>query len=260
MTNQRSIALLLLGAVVMVVAVFAALRFAGTLSGSDEVPSAAMSKSDVEKIVKNYLLENPEVIFDAIDRLKAKESDQRLVSLRDKAKEHATQLYREPEPIIAGNPKGDITIVEFFDYRCPYCKKVKAVMADLMKQDQGIKLILKEFPILSKESELAARAAVASVPQGKYWDFHLALMGAEELSEDSIFAIAKSTGIDVDKLRKEMKNPKVDARLEEVQRLGQVIGVDATPTFFIGDSPFTGAMTLKEMKDAVAAARKARPS
>ena len=182
------------------------------------------------------------------------------MSLRDNAKTHASQLYREPEPIVVGNPKGDITIVEFFDYHCPYCKKVKQVMSDLTKQDSGVKLIMKEYPILSKDSENAARAAVASIPQGKYWEFHLALMGADDISEESIFAIAKDTGLDVTKLRAEMKNPKVEARLAETQKLGQDIGVDATPTFFIGDQPYTGAMSLKEMKDAVAAARKARPS
>ncbi len=258
MNNQRSIVLLLIGAVVMVVAVFSALRFAG--SGGDEVPSTAMSKGDVEKIVRNYLLENPEVIFEAVDRMKAKEEGDRLVNLEDNAKKHAAALFREAEPIVAGNPKGDVTIVEFFDYRCPYCKKGKQVVSDLLKQDGNIRLVLKEYPILSPESELAARAAVASVPQGKYWDFHLALMGAEELSEDAVFAIAKDVGIDVAKLKADMKSDKVDARLRDVQALGKAVGVDATPTFFIGDKPFTGVMTMDELKGAVAAARKAKPS
>jgi len=261
MTHQRSLVLLLLGAVIMVVAVFGALHFTGGLAGSDEeAPAIAMNKGDVEKIVRNYLLENPEIIFEAIDRLKSKEGEQRLSSLRDNAKAHATALFKEAEPIVAGNPKGDITVVEFFDYHCPYCKKVKQTMVDLLKQDGGVRLVLKEYPILSKESEMAARAAVASLAQGKYWDFHLGLMGAEDLSEESIFAIAKDAGLDVAKLRTDMKTAKVEARLVETQKLGQAIGVDATPTFFIGDQPYTGAMTLKEMKEAVAAARKARPS
>lgn len=258
MTNERSIIFLLIGAVVMVVAVFAALRFAG--SGTDEVPSTAMSKTDVEKIVRNYLLENPEVIFEAVDRMKAKEEGDRLVNLADNAKKHSAALFKEAEPIVAGNPKGDVTIVEFFDYRCPYCKKGKQTVVDFLKQDGNVRLVLKEYPILSAESELAARAAVASVAQGKYWDFHLALMGAEELSEESIFAIAKGTGIDVAKLKVEMASAKVSARLKGVQDLGKAVGVDATPTFFIGDKPFTGVMTLDELKAAVAAARKAKPS
>lgn len=257
MTNQRSVILLLIGAVVMVVAVFAALRFAGS---GDDVPSTAMSKSDVEKIVRNYLLENPEVIFEAVDRMKQKEEGDRLVNLQDNAKKHAAALFNEAEPIVAGNPKGDVTIVEFFDYRCPYCKKGKEYVSDLLKQDGNVRLVLKEYPILSAESELAARAAVASVAQGKYWDFHLALMGAEELSEEAIFAVAKNVGIDVAKLKADMASAKVDARLKGVQDLGRAVGVDATPTFFIGDRPFTGVMTLDELKEAVAAARKAKPS
>ena len=199
MTNQRSLLFLLLGAVVTVAAVFGALHFAGGLSGSDgDVPAVAMSKGDVEKIVRNYLLENPEVIFDAVDRLKAKEGEQRLSGLRDAAKTHAAQLFNEAEPIVVGNPKGDVTVVEFFDYRCQYCRKVRQSLTDLMKQDGGVKVIFKEYPILSKESELAAQAAIASLPQGQYWDFHVALMDAEDLSEESIFASPKSIGLDVD--------------------------------------------------------------
>jgi protein-disulfide isomerase len=258
MTNERSIVMLLIGAVVMVVGVFAALRFAG--GWGEEVPATAMSKSDVEKIVKNYLLENPEVIFEAVERKQQKEEGDRMVSLEANAKKHATALFQEAEPIVAGNPKGDVTIVEFFDYRCPYCKKGKQTVTDLLKQDGNVRLVLKEYPILSPESEMAAHAAVASVAQGKYWDFHLALMGAEELSEDSIFAIAKEVGLDVAKLKADMSNPKVEQRLKDVQKLGRDVGVDATPTFFIGDKPFTGVMTLNELKDAVAAARKAKPS
>jgi protein-disulfide isomerase len=260
MTNQRSLVLLLIGAVGLVVAVFLALRFAGGLSTSDEAPAVAMSKADVEKIVRNYLLENPQVIFEAVERMQSKESDERIAKMREGAKTHATALFREPEAIVAGNPKGDITIVEFFDYQCPYCKKVKADVSDLLKQDGNIKLILKEFPILSKESDAAARAALASVAQGKYWDFHMGLMGAEDLSEAGIMSIAKSVGLDTVRLRRDMNDPKIQKRLSETQELARTLGIDATPTFFVGDEPMTGAKTLQELKDAVAAARKARPS
>lgn len=259
MTNERSVVMLLIGAVVMVVAVFAALRFAGGW-GEEDVPETAMSKADVEKIVKNYLLENGEVVIEAVERLKAKEESGRLVALQDNAKKHAAALFRESEPIVAGNPKGDVTIVEFFDYNCPYCKRGKQYVTDLLKQDGNVRLVLKEYPIQGPQSNMAAQAAVASVAQGKYWDFHLALMGAEDLSPEAIFATAKDVGIDVAKLKADMANPKVVQRLKDVQKLGQDVGVDATPTFFVGDKPFTGVMTLDELKEAVAAARKAKPS
>jgi len=260
MTDHRSLLLLLAGGLVMFVAVFAALRFSDFFSGSDAAPEVAMSKGDVEKIVRNYLLENPEVIFEAVEKMQAKESTQRLARMREGAKEHATALFKEVDPIVAGNPNGDITIVEFFDYRCPYCRKVTADLSSLLKQDGNIRVVLKEFPILSPESALAARAAIASVAQGRYWDFHLALMNAEELSQESIFVIAKQTGLDVARLKADMDNPKVARRLAETDKLARALGIDATPTFFVGDEPLTGAQSLKELKEAVAAARKARPS
>lgn len=258
MDKQRSTILLLVGAVVMVVAVFAALRLAG--GWGDGVPETAMSRADVEKIVHNYLLEHPEVIFEAADRMKAKENDQRLVALKDNAKKHAMAMYKEANPIVAGNPNGDVTIVEFFDYHCQFCRRVRRDLVDLLKQDGNVRLVLKEYPILGPESVVAARAAIASAAQGKYWDFHLALLSAEDLSAESVFKIAKDIGLDVAKLKAEMGSPRTEARLKEVRKLGDDVGVDATPTFFVGDQPFTGAMTLEEFKDAVAKARKAKPS
>lgn len=259
MNNQKTILYLLGAAVIMVAAVFGALRFAGMI-GNEDVPAVAMNKTDVEKIVRAYLLENPQVIFEAIEAMKSKEEGQRLVKMKNKAKEHQTALFREPEPLVAGNPKGDITIVEFFDYRCPYCRKVKKAVTDLLNQDGNIKLILKEFPILSPESEMAAQVAIAAAAQGKYWDVHLAFMGADDLAGERIFQLAKEAGADVEKIKAELKNPKIGKRLNETQALASAIGIDATPTFFIGDEPFTGVLTLDELKKAVAAARKAKSS
>lgn len=260
MTNQRLLLLLVLGTVVMIAAVVAALYFAGSLSTSDEAPDVVMSKANVEKIVRDYLLEHPEVIFDAAQRMQDKENNQRVAKMRDNAKVHATALFKEAEPIVVGNPKGDVTIVEFFDYRCPYCRKVTKDLANLLKQDGNIRLVLKEFPILSPESALAARAAVASFAQGKYWGFHLALMQAEELNQELIFKIASQTGLDVARLKADMNNPKIAKRLKETDDLARALGIDATPTFFVGEEPLTGAKTIAELKDAVAAARKARPN
>jgi protein-disulfide isomerase len=258
MTNKNTVIYLLIGAFIMVTAVFGALRLASWADG--EVPDAAMSKGDVEKIVRNYLLENPEVIFEAVERMKSKDESQRLVKMKDKAKSHQTALFAEPEPLVAGNPKGDITIVEFFDYRCPYCRKAKKTVRDLLNQDGNIKLVLKEFPILSPESEMAAQVAIAAAAQGKYWDVHMAFMGAEDLAGQRIFDLAKEAGADIALIKAELKNPKIAKRLAETQALAGAIGIDATPTFFIGDEPYTGALDLAELKKAVAAARKAKPS
>jgi protein-disulfide isomerase len=258
MTNKNTVIYLLIAAFIMVAAVFGALRLASWADG--DVPDSAMSKGDVEKIVRNYLLENPEVIFEAVERMKSKDESQRLVKMKDKAKSHQTALFAEPEPLVAGNPKGDITIVEFFDYRCPYCRKAKKTVRDLLNQDGNIKLILKEFPILSPESEMAAQVAIAAAAQGKYWDVHMAFMGAEDLAGERIFELAKEAGADIAQIKAELKNPKIAKRLAETQALAGAIGIDATPTFFVGDEPYTGALDLGELKKAVAAARKAKPS
>ncbi|NOT41233.1 MAG: DsbA family protein [Alphaproteobacteria bacterium] len=259
MTNQKTVLYLLVAAFIMVTAVFGALRFAG-MTGGEDVPAVAMNKADVEKIVRNYLLEHPEVIFEAVDAMKNKEEDERLVKMKDKAKAHQTALYSEAEPLVAGNPKGDVTIVEFFDYRCPYCRKVKKTVVDLLKQDGNIRLILKEFPILSPESEMAAQVAIAAAAQGKYWEVHMAFMGAEDLTQERIFTLAKEAGADIERIKAELKNPKIEKRLTETQNLARALGIDATPTFFIGDEPSTGGLTLEELKKAVAAARKAKQS
>ena len=117
---------------------------------------------------------------------------------------------------------------------------------------------MKEFPILSRESEMAARAAVASVNQGKYWDFHLALMQAEEITPESIMAIAKSVGLNTEKLAADMASPQAADVINRNHALAQKLGIEATPTFYIGDTPYSGALPLSELKDAVAAARKAK--
>ncbi len=132
--------------------------------------------------------------------------------MRGKAKSHKSEIFNEPNPLIAGNPKGDVTIVEFFDYRCPYCRKVKKNVTDLLKQDGNIKPDFKGVPILSPESEMAAQAAIASAAQGKYWDVHLAFMGAEDLSRTH-FRDRQEDGIDVERLKEDLKNPRVEKRL-----------------------------------------------
>ncbi|MDZ4739991.1 MAG: DsbA family protein [Alphaproteobacteria bacterium] len=260
MTINRSTLMLLAGAVLMIAAVFLALQIASRVSSTDDVPATATSKADIERIVKNYLLEHPEIIFEAVERFQQKETDGRVAGMREGAKKFEAELNYEPDAIVAGNPKGDVTIVEFFDYRCGYCRKIVKDITTLLKQDGNIRLVLKEFPILSAESDLAARAAVASVAQGKYWDFHLALMEAEELSQESIFAIAKNTGIDVERLKVAMQSPGVIKTISNTQALAKKLGIDATPTFFIGGQPFSGALPLESLKEAVAAARKAKQS
>jgi protein-disulfide isomerase len=224
--------------------------------GAGDVPNQVRNRQDVEQIVRNYLLENPEVIFEAARRMEQKEKDQRQARMSEGAVTHAADLYNRPDAIVVGNPKGDITIVEFFDYRCGPCRRLMPELTQLVKLDGNIRLVMKEFPILSRESELAARAAIAANKQGKYWDFHLAMMKAEEVTPDSIMATARSVGLDMGRLNTDLVSAQVAEVITRNHTLADKLGIDATPTFFVGQTPYSGALSLAELKEAVAAARK----
>src|SRR5262249_2758104 len=139
-----------------------------------------------------------------------------------------------------------------------YCKKVRDELVKLLKDDGKIRLVLKEFPILTPDSEIAARAAIAAESQGKYWPFHLALLGSDDISEPAILAIAKQVGLDVDRLKKDMQDPKVTERLQRNMKLADAMQIKATPTFIIGKEPASGAYPVDKLKEMVAAARKAQ--
>ena len=171
--------------------------------------------ADIGTISRNYLLENPEVIRDAIQALQAKEEAAKAGLQSEAVKEHKDALYADAGDPIAGNPQGDVTLVEFFDYKCPYCKQVTPALEALLKEDPNLKIVFKEFPILSDGSVLAARAALAAMKQDKYLPLHQALMayrGALDL--DTITSVATSVGLDAQKLLEDMKSEEIDKQLK----------------------------------------------
>ena len=150
-------------------------------------------------------------------------------------------LLADPSTPVLGNPKGDVVIVKFFDYQCPYCKAVEPKLEKLMMDDKGVKIVVKEFPILGPESVIASKAALASVRQGKYAAFHHALMTYRgQLTDEVIFTAAKSVGLDVDKLRKDMISPEVADQLLANFNLARALKVSVTPGYFIGTHELSG--------------------
>lgn len=260
MANNKIFLVGLAAGAVMVVLVFGALRLAGVVSIGSIGGSVSAPPTGMEKVVHDYLIQHPEVIVEAMNGYQAKESERELARIREGAKKNEAELYREPDPIVAGNPNGDVTMVEFFDYHCPYCKKVRDELVQLLKDDPKLRLVLKEFPILTPESELAARAAIAAQMQGKYWPMHLALLGSDDISEPAIMAIAKQVGLDVERLKRDMTDQKVTERLQRTMKLAKAMSVEATPTFIIGTEPASGAYPVSKLKEMVAAARKAQNS
>ncbi|MES1152105.1 MAG: DsbA family protein, partial [Dongia sp.] len=157
---------------------------------------------------------------------------------------------------VAGNPLGDVTLVEFFDYHCPYCKAVAEPLAQLLQEDKGVRLVLKEFPILGDDSKLASKAALAAAAQGKYWEFHQALLdhrGAFDM--DTITAIAAKVGLDPKKLAADMDDAKTQPLIDSNRKLADSLDVSATPTFVIDGQVVEGAVPLDQLKALIKKAR-----
>jgi protein-disulfide isomerase len=158
---------------------------------------------------------------------------------------------------VAGNPKGDVTVVEFFDYRCGYCKRVTPVLKELMAGDPNLRVVFKELPILSPESNLAAKAALAAEAQGKYLPFHEALMASDSsLSMPDILQLATALKLDTAKLQADMNKPEIQAAIQKNHALAQAVGITGTPAFIIGPELVPGAIELPALKELIAKARK----
>jgi protein-disulfide isomerase len=157
-------------------------------------------------------------------------------------KESASEIFRRPNAPIAGNPNGDITVVEFFDYNCGYCKRAFGDIAKLVEKDPKVKIVFKELPILSKSSEEAAKVALAAKMQGKYWEAHRALIAVRgEVNEQTALRAVEKLGLDMAKLKKDLDAPEVKAEIETVRNLAQKMGINGTPHFLVGDRAIAGA-------------------
>lgn len=211
----------------------------------------------VKNLVRSTLIENPEIIAEAIDALREREmlsaeaeAKKALVSRKD-------DIFNNPTSPILGNPNGDVTIVEFFDYRCPYCKSLATVLFDTLASDGKIKLIMKELPVLGPESELGAKAALAAHIQGRYFDFHRALMTLKgPLNEAAIMKIAADLKLDVEKLKIDMASPEIEKTLAANIDLAHALGLRGAPALVIGDQIIPGAVTQQALKQLILQNRK----
>jgi len=173
--------------------------------------------------------------------------------LRDRRQE----VFDDPATPVGGNPKGDVTIVEFFDYRCPYCKQVHPTLQKLLDQDRKLRFVYKEFPVLGEQSDIAAHAALAARLQGRYEAFHNAMMAAKgQISEELVYRVAGSVGLDVDRLKRDMTDPEIERALSANRALAKALELRGTPGFIIGDHIVPGAIDLDALKTMVADARK----
>ena len=222
--------------------------------------SAQRSVEDIEKIVREYLLENPEVIFEAVERHREKQRRRQAERDRTAVRQHAKALLADPDSFVGGNPDGAVTLVEFFDYRCGYCKRFAPTLERIKKDDPKLRVVYKEFPVLGPDSLVGAQAALAARNQGRYLEFHEALMRADgPLDEGTLMAVALSVGLDTEQLKRDMANPKIQDIIGKTRRLAAALNINGTPAVIIGSEVARGAVPLSELTRMIAKARREAP-
>jgi len=225
-------------------------------------PLSDAQKTEVEQVLRAYLLKNPEIIVEAINELQRREKASAAQHQRTALKSMSNELSANPNDPVMGNPNGDVTMIEFSDYRCPYCKRVFDDVENLVKEDGNIRYILKEFPILGDDSVYASRAAMAVWlhQRDKYKALHTAMMkNRGALSNDKVVELAKGVGIDTDALSGQMKDPMIEQTFAATHRQAQALGITGTPAFIVGENLVPGAISLDGMKKMVDAARGKSP-
>ncbi|MGV6812278.1 MAG: DsbA family protein [Brevirhabdus sp.] len=228
---------------------------------------AEMTEADVKRLaveamrenpqlVLDAILANPDVVMQAVAILREQDEVAQAAAAKAVLEEQRELLTSDPNAPVLGNPDGDVVVVEFFDYNCPYCKRAAENVEALIKTDPGIKVVYREWPILSEGSTVAARASLASRKQGLYEPFHDAMMGQRgKLNEAIVMKLARKVGLDVDQLRADMQAPEIDEHIQVSNFLAQALQFSGTPSFVIGDELVPGMVDLDQMQDLVSAAR-----
>ncbi len=218
--------------IAVVAASFSSQGFASTTNSMSQA-----EQKQVEQVVHNYLVNHPEVLVEASQALQKKQQQEMQTQAQSAISEQASALFKG-DLAVAGNPKGSVTLVEFFDYQCIHCKKMKPVVASLIEKNKNLRVIYKEFPIFGKSSEYASQAALAAAKQGKYEAMQDALLKLEKpLNETIVMDTAKSIGLNMDQLKKDMSSKAVQDELAENRTLAEKIHLMGTPAFIIASTP-----------------------
>jgi len=196
-------------------------------------------------------MENPEVILDSVDKLRKKMEENAGLD-ESYLKENFLQFANNPNIPYMGSEKPKVIIIEFFDYNCGYCKKSLDAVTELLRTEYDLKISFRDYPILSPSSRIAAKAALASREQGKYFKFHSALMSMQgNLNKDMIFSIASNLNIDIDKLKKDMKKIEIEEIIEQTKSLARKLDIRGTPTFIINGKIYAGALELNKLREII---------
>jgi protein-disulfide isomerase len=230
------------------------------------MPAAAQDfstaqRSEIAKIIRDYLIRHPEVLQEAMAELEKKQQLAEAEKARSAIKNHSEALFNSPRQVTLGNPQGDVTFVEFFDYNCGYCKRALNDMVELMAKDPKLKVVLKEFPVLGPSSVEVAQVGVAVRMQDKtgkkYFEFHQKLLtGRGQVDKAKALAAAKEIGLDMARLEKDLKSDEIGKTLEESMKLAEALGLNGTPSYVIGNDVVIGAVGQAALSQKIQAARK----
>ena len=255
MPRFRSLPCLSLAVLLMALPVI----FTAPAMAEDAATFNAAERKAIETVVRDYLIRNPEIVLEALHELQERHQAAALAETRSAIEAQRAAIYDDPDDYTYGNPKGDVTIVEFFDYTCGHCKRSFQPLMDFVDADGNIRLILKEFPILGPRALDAAKAALAARKQGRYIEMHRALFEHEgQLSEKALMEIAAKAGLDGPRLKKDMEDPKLMDVFARQYALAEALGIEGTPAFIVGGEMLPGAVDKERLARVVAAARAER--
>jgi len=230
------------------------------LSSSAFAAEKALTKSDVQDIVKETILDNPEMIMQALEKMRAKKMEEQKKTAKEGLTTYKADIYDDKNVPTAGASEkdADVVLVEFFDYHCGYCKKFLPEVSKLISEDKKVRVRFIDFPILSEDSALAAKAAIAvnRINKAKYFEYHSVLMNtAGKFDEKALMDMAEKIGIKPEKLKAEMEKPEVQEQLDKNRKLAGNLGISGTPGIIVGDSVVPGALGYEELKKLVEKAR-----
>ena len=233
----------------------------GAIAASPEAgaPLAAFSaqqRAGIEKIVREYLLAHPEIIIEVSRELEKRQAVAQADSHAKLLVAKRAEIFRNPQDFVAGNPDGKVTVVEFSDYNCGWCKRSIGELQKLIDADKDVRVVIKEFPIFGEDSEFAARAAKASKTQGKYWEFHTAMMRERRVTKANVLQIAAKVGLDVEKLKTDMAKPEIAAALKETAAVAQALGIEGTPGLLVDSRVNVGYLPVSGLQDLISQVRK----
>lgn len=214
-------------------------------------------REKIEKIVREYILKNPSIIREATAALAAQEEKEKSERAAQNLKTYRKEIFSDAATPSAGNARGDVTIAVFFDYNCGYCRRSLPGLNDILKKDSAVRVVYKEFPILGTPSLVAAKAALAANLQGKYLEFHNALLESDEINDDTIKAIAGKLNLNYAKLQRDMESKTVAEEIQKTYQLTTSLEINGTPAYIVGERLLPGAVDAEGLIKIIAAERAA---